>query len=52
MQCGQLGHRARDCPNRSQGGGRGGFQRRSPGPPDGGGSFPPRAGRQVSPQPN
>ena len=43
LQCGQYGHRARDCPNRGQGGGRG-FQRREEGS-----RYPPRSGRQVRP---
>ena len=41
LQCGEYGHRARDCPNRGQGGGRG-FQRREEGS-----RYPPRSGRQV-----
>jgi Zinc knuckle len=41
MQCGEYGHRARDCPNRGQGGGPG-FQRREEGS-----RYPPRTGRQI-----
>jgi RNA recognition motif-containing protein len=40
-ECGEYGHRARDCPNRGQGGGRG-FQRREEGS-----RYPPRSGRQI-----